>query len=355
MINCNQKIRTIAIYSISLYCFGSVQADVASENRREIERLVEMTRILHAEGVDNFVTRCAENKWAPPKLYSAWYIGRLPNDPEGKKQVEEAKSKLGLELACQLSVIAKTVRETKEIPVLEQASNAVFAVTKWVGTESGYGNLFIQDRAYDIASVAAVKFMADLAYPIEKADATVKRFDWSWGDPSVRKKILFEESGGMHFKPSNTAVTAEEVDSEFSRGLSLALKYQDVEAHPDLAIFVIEDIPPNESFAAPETTWQRRGHFMIGKNTFGSVNLRNLSSLREFRKRYGKFPTKPVNYKKSDSESEIEAAFWELCWEDPHEVHSAYMVYEAYFTGRLADKAWNVLRDRSKIGPQSEK
>lgn len=339
----------------SLFFTLQAQGKMSDENLRIIDQLGEMTTQLRSGGMRAFIAQCPEKKWTSPKLYSAWYIARLPDDVDGLKQVEEAKSNLGCELARQLSVIAKTVRETNEIPALEQASDTLFATAGWLGTELGYGNLFLQDRAYDIASVAAVKFMADLSYPMEKADAAMKRFDWSWGDASKRKKVLFEESGGTHFMAAKSTVTDEELNLEFRKGVSHVLKSENIEAHPDLAIFIIENLRPDESFAVPETAWQRRGHFLIGENTFSSVNLQNLMSLREFRKRYGKFPTKPVNYVKGETESEIQAAFWELSWENPYGVQSAYLAYEQYLAGRLADKGWNDLRDRRRVSPQPVK
>ncbi|MBU6326809.1 MAG: hypothetical protein KGQ89_04195 [Verrucomicrobia bacterium] len=326
-------------------------AAITAENERAIKQLNEMTDQLRATGAGSFVISCNKKSLAAPKFLSAWYIARLPNDIEGSKQLEEAKSNLGLEIARQLSVVAKTVRETNDIPALEQASETLFSTAKWVGTQLGYGNLVLQDRAYDIASVAAIKFMADLAYPMEKAEAVMKRFDWNWGDASKRRRVLFEESGGTHFKLEKVTVTDEELDLEFRQGVSHFLKNASIEDKANSSIFVIEKLRDDECFSVPETSWQKRAHFMIGENSFVSTKLRNLESLREFRKRYGKFPTKPVKYVKSETESDIQAAFWELSWENPYGVQSAYMLYEEYLAGRLADKGWNDLRDRSKMSP----
>lgn len=341
--------------AVALVFTNQEMAAITAENEREIKQLTEMTNQLRAKGASSFVANCNEKSLAAPKFFSAWYIALLPNDIDGFKQLEEAKSNLGLEIARQLSVIAKTVRETNDIPVLEQASESLFSTAKWVGTQLGYGNLLLQDRAYDIASVAAIKFMADLAYPMEKAEDVMKRFDWSWGDASKRRRVLFEESGGTHFNFEKTTVTDEELDLEFRQGVSNILKNENIENQSNLSIFVIEKLREDECFSVPETSWQRRAHFMIGENSFTNANLRNLESLREFRKRYGKFPTKPVKYVKSETESEIQAAFWELSWENPYGVQAAYMLYEQYLAGRLADKGWNDLRDRSKMSPQTIK
>jgi len=339
---------------IGLFTTNQALAKITDENQLKIKQLTEITNALRTSGVQIFVTRCAEQGWASPKLFSAWYIARLPDDPDGLKQVEEAKSNLGLELARQLSVIAKTVRETKEIHTLEQATDTLFEAAKWIGTELGYGNLFLQDRAYDIASVAAVKFMADLSYPMDKAEAAMKRFDWTWGDPAKRRIVLFEESGGTHFKPENAPITDDGLELEWRTGVSKAIDSQELARQPDLAIFVLGDFRADESFAVPETTWLQKGHHRIGQNSFASMNLRNLESLREFRVRYGKFPTKPVNYSKGEGESDVVAAFWELSWRDPLKVSGAARIYEQYINGSLADEGWQNLRASSKVSPPAE-
>ena len=40
---------------------------------------------------------------------------------------------------------------------------------------------------------------------------------------------------------------------------------------------------------------------------------------------------------------------------NPYGVHSAYMVYEEYVSGHLADRGWNALQDQSAVGPRSVK
>jgi len=314
-----------------------------------------MTDELKASGIKRFAGKCAENGWLAPKLYSAWFISRMPNDPDGQKQVEEANSLLGLELARELSSVAKLVRETNESTKLEEASDTLFYTAKWIGTQLGYGNLFLQDRAYDIASIAVLKLMADLAYPMESAEAAMKRFEWKWSDPSKRRQVLYEESGRTHFKLDSATSTNEELDLEFRKGVSQVLRPGAIEGNPDLAIFVIENLHPDESFLAPETTWQRRGHFMIAETSFKNVNLCGLDALHEFRKRYGRFPTKPVKYVKGDTESDIQAAFWELCWEKPYGVEAAYIVYEQYIKGTLSDRGWQGQQARNRVGTQLPK
>ena len=165
---------------IGLMASSSADAKISPENQRRIDQLTEMTTGLRKGGLDTFLQLTRQQGWTSPKMFSAWYISHLPDDPDGFKKVEEAKSQLGLEFARQLSVIATTVRETKEIARLEGASESLFTAVDWLGREVAFGNLFLQDRAYDIAAVAATKLMVDLSYPMGKAQAAMNRFDWGW-------------------------------------------------------------------------------------------------------------------------------------------------------------------------------
>ena len=351
------RISRLALFSciIGLMASSSADAKTTPENQRMIDHLTEMATVLRTGGIDAFLLRSRQQSWTAPKMFSAWYIAHLPNDPDGFKKVEEAKSQLGLEFARQLSVIATTVRETKETARLEGTSESLFTAVDWLGREVAYGNLFLQDRAYDVAAVAVTKLVIDLSYPMEKAEAAMRRFDWRWGNPVNCRKVLFEETNGQHFKSDKPNSTFEEVDQEFREGVSLVLKLGSIEKRPDLEIFVRQDLKPDESFVVPETTWAKRAHIQIGEVGFASMNYKNLKPLHEFRKRYGKFPTKPVQYVKHKGESDVKAAFWELSWEDSYGVAGAWVVYEAYLDGRLTDQGYQSLHRIGSVAPSIAK
>lgn len=182
----------------------------------------------------------------------------------------------------------------------------------------------------------------------------MKRFDWSWGRPENCRKVLHEESEARHFKPRGSEITFEELDQEFREGVSLVLSLGDIRKRPGLEMFALEDVKPDESFIVPETTWTKRAHVFIGETGFASMNYRNLKPLHEFRRRYGKFPTKPEKYRKGQGEGNVAAAFWELSWQDPYGVGGASDVYEAYLDGRLTDEGYQSLH-RSTNPPNSKR
>lgn len=309
---------------------------VSEENQRKIDELAEMTRVVMQEDLGSVQKAVAASRWSTPKIYSAAFINRLADDDAGAKRVELAKSAFGFELAKNLSRHAKLVREERESAKLELLNKPLFALVAWLGKEQGYGNQMLQARAYDIASVVAVKLVADLNYPIEKAEAAMKRFDWAWGDADNRLQVLHEESSLVYFPKPRTGNAQAAIGAEWSRLFKLAQQPINVQSHPDLWLFVFHDIPRSSFGAMPETVWQIPLHrlFLDG---WGSVNLVNGADLLEFRKRHGQFPTKPKHYKKRESETEIEAAFWELSWRKPG-VAGAWIAYTQYLEGTLSDE-----------------
>ncbi|MBP7950448.1 MAG: hypothetical protein KA004_12400 [Verrucomicrobiales bacterium] len=318
-----------------------VQAKIAEENQRKLDVLSEMTDTLKTKGIPGLLADSGERHWVAPKMFSAWFIAKLPDDPDGNKLVEQAKSAFGHEMARQLTPLAKVVRGTKEAAILEKQSDILFAVLAWLGTETAYANMLLQQRADDIASIAATKLMCDINYPLEKASKAMKRFDsQNWGSPERSRQVLFEESGGKHFLADGAATTEEKLDREFREGVDLVIKLGSIAGRLDLEIFTREDFAQGESVMDLERTWSKRAHINFAERGFGSVNLRNLATMHEFRTRYGKLPTQPVSYQPKPGESKIAAAFKELSWENPYGIGGAADTFEAYLDGRLVDEVF---------------
>jgi hypothetical protein len=325
----------IAIFPLT--CTLLAQAGITQENQRKLDDLAQMTTTLKQEGVTGFLSKSSEQKWVAPKMYSTWFINKLPDDPEGTKLVETAKSSFGLEMALQLTLVAKIVRETRDTAILETQMDVLFATLTWLNTETAYSNMLLQKRADDIASIAATMLMCDIAYPMDKAENAMKRFDdRSWGSAERSRQVLFEESGGKHFHAGLLGKTQEDLNQEFREGVSLVLKLGSIVNRSDLEIFVEEVFRKGEAMGDLDNTWMKRRHIGFG----GSVNLENLAQLHEFRRRYGKFPTKPVTIEPFKGESNIKAAFREISWENPYGIGGADDIYEAYLDGRLVDEVF---------------
>jgi hypothetical protein len=319
----------------------AVQAGIAEENQRKLDEQTVMTSVLKKDGLAGFLAASREHQWVAPKMYSAWFIGKLPDDPEGGKLVELAKSAFGHEMARQLTPVAKTVRETKDATTLEAQLDVLFTALAWLGTETAYANMLLQQRADNIASIAATKLMCDINYPMEKAEKAMRRFDdRSWGSPERSRQVLYEESNGKHFIAVASAVTPEKLDREFREGVDLVLKLGPIAARPELEIFAGESFAQGETVMDLVKTWNKRAHINFAERGFGSVKLRNLASLHEFRKRYGKLPTQPVSYQPKPGESNVAAAFKELSWKNPYGIGGAEDTFQAYLEDRLVDEVF---------------
>lgn len=319
----------------------ATQAQITPENQRKLDQLTEMTTVLRRDGVTKFLTVSHEQKWVAPKMYSAWFINKLPEDTEGKKLVEQTKSAFGLEMVRQLSPVAKVVRETRDAATLELQIDALFAARSWLETAPAYANMRLQQRADDIASIAATKLMCDINYPMEKAEKVMKRFDdRSWSSPERIRQVLYEESDGKHFIADLLGSTQDKLDKEFRKGVSLVIELGSVTNRPDLEIFARENFAQGESVMDLEKTWGKRAHINFAARGLGSVNLENMAQLHEFRKRYGKFPTEPITIRPFPEESSIKAAFREISWENPYGIGGAWATFEAYLEGRLVDEVF---------------
>lgn len=333
--------QTLLVVLLAVVLGQAVQAKITEENQRKLDVLSEMTGTLKTKGIPGFLADSGERHWVAPKIFSAWFIAKLPDDPDGNKLVEQAKSAFGHEMARQLTPVAKVVRETKDATILEAQSDILFAVVAWLGTETAYANMLLQQRADDIASIAATKLMCDINYPMEKATKAMKRFDdQSWGSPERSRQVLFEESGGTHFIAGAAPTTQEKLDREFREGVDLVIKIGTIAGRHDLEIFTREDFAQGESVMDLERTWSKRAHINFAERGFGSVNLRNLATLHEFRTRYGKLPTQPATYQPKPGESKIAAAFKELSWENPYGIGGAADTFEAYLDERLLDEVF---------------
>ena len=315
---------------------ATLDAAVTDENQKQLQRLAEMTETLNHGDLASFLTASVTHAWSAPKIFSAWYIGKLPDDAKGDKAVERAKSEFGLALAKKLTEHAKRVRDENDSTKLEQLADPLFNLVRWLDGKQGYANLFLMGRAFDIASVVAAKLVADLKYPLDRAQTAFNRFDWKWSGAEIRRQVLHEESGFIYFKKPMVADMQSAIDKEWGTNFDAALEPSKVKEQPALRMFVYQDTPPGANNALPETVWFQRGHQKLADG-WGSVNLRNLAGLLEFRKRYGEFPTKTKQYKKRKDETEIEAAFWELSWRNPYGVETASVIYSQYLNGTLCD------------------
>lgn len=320
--------------SVLLISSSSCLFAITDQNQRELEVLNKMTASIGTGDVRQFLKDAQTAGWVAPPIYSAWYVARRPEDPEGNKQVLLAENQFGLAFAKALTTSASKVIEFTASEELEYLANSMFDSMTWLGSKHYYGNLLLESRAYDIASVAAIKLVANLDYPFDSAAKLVARFNLSWESVPIRQDVLFGESDGLHFKHLDSSPTVDELKKEWQTLLQAAQDQHFLENHPDLSLFTLPEFGVGERVAKPESTWNRKLHFKLVEG-LDSVNAQNLHSLYEFRRRYGRFPNKPTSYHKAAGESDIQAAFWELSWKNPEGVGSAYIVYSQYLEGRL--------------------
>jgi hypothetical protein len=128
------------------------------------------------------------------------------------------------------------------------------------------------------------------------------------------------------------------LQTEWGSNFADAQKPDEVRAHPDLAIFIFEDLRPGQSLSLPESVWNRKSHIKLVEG-FGSTNAKHLDALLAFRMRFGNFPTKPHG-KKESYETDVEAAFRETAWRQPYGIDGAGLMYSQYLSGTLCDEGY---------------
>lgn len=314
---------------------------------QEQQNVSEMIDVLKKSDVSDFVGNVEKRGWKAPKMFSLWYVNHHFSDRPELRKIELAKREFGELLACKLTEMAVLVRTEKNAEKLEKHAETLLKLVDWLGNNPGYGNIFLQNRSQDIASVAVVKFVADLNYPLEKADAWVHRFKWDWNKPEVRQKILSEESDSKAFT-KKTGIAEDDLAKEWGEGLGKAREKKLEKSEIDREIFIDPGHQRDSIPSIPETEWNEKDHFMIVQG-FGSINVRDLDNLLKFRKAVGYFPSKPKKYRKYDGQSDISAAFYETWWylspkyNNDKEMSKlstdrAARLYEDYLSGELCDE-----------------
>lgn len=349
----------IAIVSCMLSIILCTKAGIREDSERQIAVLKEMTVIIEKSGLDSFLKTSDERGWTAPVIRSAWFIAKMPDDPDGRKQLEQARSDLGYKMACQLTLLAKEIRETKDFATLDTHAQLLARVIEWLSAGIGYGNMMLQARADDIAMVAAIKLVADTQYPMERVEKLKSRLSLDWASPERIRQVLFEESGRAHFTSTHASVSLDDISKEFRRNYVLPDKLKSSPERADLEIFIDDNFPDNATSFDLERTWNKRRHLVLAVGgCTGIYNRPGFNELFEFRKRYGDFPLKPKLWKKAEWESDIQAAFRERIGSDELKgVGGAWITFEFYIKGKTMDYVFKYnesKRKRREVANQSD-
>jgi hypothetical protein len=265
----SKDINVIRLCAVALLLSSVSAAAQSNDYQRQLRSLAEMTTVIKTSDLSTFQSRVQSSDWAAPKIFSASYVERLPNDPRGAKSLEQAKSDLGLELARSLTKHAVLVRAESDSVKLEQLNQPLFELVKWLGRETAYGNMMLQSRAYDVASVIAIKLIADLSYPISKAESQLGRFDWAWSTAKKRRIVLNEESGFAAFAQEQTGDIQQRIQQEWARNLKATLEDASQTASQATWLFAVNDVPRGGTIALPESTWKIGLHHLLVRPTGG--------------------------------------------------------------------------------------
>lgn len=331
----------------------------------------EMTSVVRQVTLETFLQAIETHQWKSPHIYSHWYVENFTTE-EDRPILNDARD-FGRTLLERI-VDWKTLMMV-DVPFdqLRQDIERFATLAEWLWATRGYGNLFLAERCYDIATVGIGRLIVNLDYPLENALTLLNRVNLIWNPPSIRQQILNQEAGidlFVSFSPDER-----EIQSALEETWSTGILWKDTQAIPDLKAalegtpvpqeveqiylgpwirqkfdraspavkahprFFTDDVFPD--VVTTLSMWDKKWHekLIIG---FNAPNILGLQALTMFRKTVGYFPTTP-EYNDHFYNSPEEAAFahvWEhyATKETRNLDATAWQAYKEITTGRFLDQ-----------------
>lgn len=353
------KINVQLFGTILMALLGPVRAEPASADATsaKLERVQAMQRDLDRDGLWNFLDTVRAKGWSAPWIHSDYWVGRLPEKPEDRVELEKAQRALGLSIAKAFDAEALKLMQPADSATREAQAKSFLDAADWLRKSRGYGNLLLVTRAENLAYIPIGYLVADLTCSTNTIDALMKRIGTPEEDLAFRLAVLDEEA------PVPLAVRKGESLKETNDRLELAwnLGYHAMKTWcKDQGMGRAKDresrrrIPAAYAFFAddeasqpPFTTvnkWDQKQHHSCCVYGCDTGIRQRIDTLHLFRLQVGSFPTNPPAWfgPQEKKYTAIEAAFIQA-WEEPF--YSTYgpigqlagRVYESIRANRLLD------------------
>lgn len=290
------------------------------------DQIEDMTAMLSHDSPAAFLVAVKSNRWVAPFIHSKWFVDRI-TDPDAKQEEVSIRA-FGKLMAERLDAWSKTLRDARTAEQIAPLTENLLALSDWLATANGYGNLTLAFRCQDVASTGMGRLAADLNFPYEAVSGLVARLQAPWQSSITRAQMLNAEAGTSLFDVAGIdATTIQERLSKAWQDAQRSIRAQEIRQQsvellgseslqtsankedPSITAMrkTLESIPqlpsdqmaffadtPTASYPArPWTTlrlWDIKRHaFFIGGD-LESPNLRKLNALLRFRERVGHFP-----------------------------------------------------------------
>jgi hypothetical protein len=289
-------------------------------------QIEDMTAILSRESPAAFLAAAKSNRWAAPPIHSKWFVDRI-TDLDSKQKELNIRT-FGKLVADRLDTWSKTLRDARTPEEIAALTENLLALSDWLVTANGYGNLTLAYRCQDVASVGLGRLAADLNFSYDVVSGLVARLQAPWQSSISRAQMLNAEAGTSLFdvtgvdattvqehlfkswQDAQQSIRAQEIRQQSvkllgSEGLqtsadkedpSIAAMRKTLESIPQLPsdqMAFFADTPAASYPARPWTTvrlWDIKRHAFFTGGDLVSPNYRKLNALLRFRERVGHFP-----------------------------------------------------------------
>jgi hypothetical protein len=260
----------------------------------------------------SFMAEVGANGWKAPYIYSRWHVETIA-PPEKRDEIMRARA-FGKQLVVLLDQWAERLRPAANPNEDYAHAKLLLDLADWIGEPKGYGNIALQQRSQDIATVPIGRLIINLDFPMEKVKGLVSQLEAGKLDRRVRLEMLNHEAGATIFTPD---MASEDLNRTFAGarillGLrrnpdrkaadaEIALARRTALASPlaklsDLSIFEDDDIGSIGAVFTLSRMWEGKWHEYVGN---GTQNIHALPKLAEWRAIVGYFPDTLDEYRRA--------------------------------------------------------
>ena len=192
-------------------------APVDPDEARRWTELAEIAR----KGPEALLNRIREEQTPAPLIYSKWFVDeRIARVSEPRAELERAKREFGRAWAVQLEEESGIIRALTTTAEHEAKARTLLDLADWIGSEGGYGNLWLFFRLQDLANISVGHLLSDKDYPMDSLERIA---------PRLLKNIDIYTKIGIH------ALNAEAPEPMFKLG----------------------KVKPEPKYGPPRTKWDR--------------------------------------------------------------------------------------------------
>lgn len=237
------------------------------------EQVVKLRLDIAKNGVYALATNCAAQSVIAPYIHSQCWVDWLPRSEPERIEYEQEKRKFGLDVVGCLERYAIESIPLEDIDWLDRRAEMMLAVSEWLKTSGGYGNLVLKKWSEGLALSAIGSMVVNDKCDTNRVNQLLSRIDSLQESLARQIHVLNEESPHKYRMPtSNDPIEAEkELVEQWQRHVSDAWIYfgrigkrkpfdfRNVrEERREYAFYVPEHVL--EAYVTPRTEWGVKNH-----------------------------------------------------------------------------------------------